>query len=127
MRDVLHDQIPRLTAITDEVGLLTVAVGANDVRRSRRDELAPALEVLLSLLSPGAVVATIPGRPQAVRPFNELIRLRASERGLCVAETAAAISPPFRGQLASDFFHPNDVGYAAWTRAFAEVVAPNML
>jgi lysophospholipase L1-like esterase len=119
VRDVLDDQLSAAARLPIEPSLVTVAAGANDIRRGRRRELAPALERLLASLPQDAVVGTIPGRPAAVEPFNVLIRERARERGVRVAETATAITPPFRGKLASDFFHPNDAGYAAWAAAFA--------
>lgn len=119
MHHVLDEQLPAAGRLGIDPGLVTVAVGANDVRRGRRAVLAPALERLLAALPGEAVVGTIPGRPNVVHPFNELIRQRSSERGLRVAETADAITAPWRGKLASDFFHPNDVGYAAWACAFA--------
>ncbi len=119
VRDVLDEQLPAAQRLEIDPALVTVAVGANDIRPRRRAELASALERLLATLPEHAVVGTIPGRPSVVHPFNELIRRHSSERGLRVAETASAITPPWRGKLASDFFHPNDVGYAAWAAAFA--------
>lgn len=119
VRDVLDGQLPELERLGVEPELLTVAVGANDIRRSRRASLGLALAELLGELPGGAVVATIPGRPSTVLPFNSMIRQRAPVLGLRVAETAGAITPPWRGKLASDLFHPNDVGYAAWASAFA--------
>ncbi len=117
--NVLDEQLPAARELGIEPELVTVAVGANDIRPKRRAGLGPALELLLASLPEHAVVGTIPGRPSTVQPFNELIRERSPQHGLRVAETATAIVPPWRGKLASDFFHPNDVGYAAWAQAFA--------
>jgi lysophospholipase L1-like esterase len=125
VRDVLDGQLPELRRLGVEPDLATVAVGANDIRRSRRSQLEPALAALLGELPRGAVVGTIPGRPSTVHPFNTMIRQRAAVLGLRVAETADAITPPWRGKLASDFFHPNDVGYAAWAASFAAALEPN--
>lgn len=122
VRDVLETQLPAVALQGLEPRLVTVAVGANDIRPTRRRDLEPALEELLARLPRGAVVGTIPGRPNIVAPFNALIRLRAAERGLLVAETAAAIQPPWRGKLASDWFHPSDAGYTAWAHAFAKAI-----
>ena len=119
IRNVLDEQLPLAERLGLEPSLTTVAAGANDVRKGRHVELEPALEELLRSLPKGAVVATIPGRPSAVQPFNELIHVRATSLGLRVAETFAAMAPPWRGKLASDFFHPNDTGYAMWAAAFA--------
>lgn len=122
VRDVLETQLPMLDRRGLEPQLVTVAVGANDIRPLRRRELEPSLEELLTRLPGGAVVGTIPGRPRIVQPFNTLIRRRAAEHGLLVAETATAIQPPWRGKLASDWFHPSDAGYAAWAQAFARAI-----
>ncbi len=119
VRDVLGVQLPLAGGLDLDPALITVAVGANDIRASRRAGLAAGLERLTAALPPRTVIGTIPGRPQTVRPFNEQIREWAVRHDLRVAETGGAISPPFRGKLASDWFHPNDVGYAMWADAFA--------
>ncbi len=122
VRDVLGDQFALAHRLGLEPALVTVAVGANDLRPSRRDGLAPGLEKLAAVLPSGTVLATIPGRPKTVAPFNELVREWSSRHDLRVAETGGAITPPWRGKLASDWFHPNDVGYAMWARAFADAL-----
>ena len=122
VRDVLHVQLPLARRLGLEPELVTVAIGANDIRPSRRAGLTPALDELTATLTPGTVIGTIPGRPQTVLPFNEQIREWAHRHELVVAETGSAITPPWRGKLASDFFHPNDVGYALWARAFADAL-----
>jgi lysophospholipase L1-like esterase len=122
VRDVLDDQLPLADRLGLVPALITVAVGANDLRPSRRDGLEPALEQLTAVLPAGTVIGTIPGRPKTVAPINELIRQWAARHNLRVAETGSAIAPPWRGKLASDWFHPNDVGYAMWARAFADAL-----
>ena len=74
VRDVLGDQLPLADRLGLEPTLITVAVGANDLRPSRRDGLEPGLEELTAVLPPGTVIGTIPGRPRTVAPFNELVR-----------------------------------------------------
>jgi lysophospholipase L1-like esterase len=122
VRDVIGDQLPLAERLGLAPDLITVAVGANDLRPSRRAGLEPGLEELTAALPRGTVIGTIPGRPKVVAPFNELIRQWASRHDLRVAETGTAITPPWRGKLASDWFHPNDVGYAMWARAFADAL-----
>ncbi|MCY7302966.1 MAG: GDSL-type esterase/lipase family protein [Thermoleophilia bacterium] len=122
VRDVLGAQLPLAAQLGLEPALITVAVGANDLRPSRRDGLAPGLEGLTAALPPRTVIGTIPGRPKTVAPFNELVRQWAARHELRVAETGGAITPPWRGKLAPDWFHPNDVGYAMWARAFADTL-----
>ena len=122
VRDVLDDQLPLADRLGLEPALITVAVGANDLRPSRRDGLEPGLEQLTAMLPARTVIGTIPGRPKTVAPFNELIRQWSARHALRVAETGSSITPPWRGKLASDWFHPNDVGYAMWARAFANAL-----
>ncbi len=124
-RDVLGVQLPLARRLGLDPVLITVAVGANDIRASRRAGLAVGLERLTAALPAQTVIGTIPGRPQTVRPFNEQIREWAARHDLRVAETGGAITPPFRGKLASDFFHPNDVGYGLWAEAFAHALDLN--
>jgi len=125
VRDVLGDQLPLAERLGLDPALITVAVGANDLRPSRRADLEPGLERLTAMLPALTVIGTIPGRPKTVAPFNELVRQWAARHGLLVAETGSAITPPWRGKLASDWFHPNDVGYAMWARAFADALDPS--
>lgn len=122
VRDVLCDQLPLARRLGLEPALITVAVGANDLRLGRRDALGAGLEKLTAALPPCTVIGTIPGRPKIAAPFNDLVRQGAARHGLPVAETGGAITPPWRGKLASDWFHPNDVGYAMWARAFADAL-----
>jgi lysophospholipase L1-like esterase len=119
VRDVLREQLPVVGEMGVAPALLTVAAGANDLRWSRRRELAGDLELLLDQLLRGAVVATIPGRPHVVDMFNELIRRRATEYGLRVADINRALTRPWRPRFAADHFHPSDLGYADWARAFS--------
>ena len=78
------------------------------------------------MLPARTVTGTIPGRPKLVTLFNELVRERPSRHDLRVAETGGAITPPWRGKLASEGFHPNDVGYAMLARAFADALGVNL-
>jgi lysophospholipase L1-like esterase len=68
------------------------------------------------------VVATLPQGLTARRAarVNALIRSRAPELGLRVADVWDHTGPPWQGKYAEDFFHPNATGYADWARAFAE-------
>jgi len=51
----------------------------------------------------------------AVSPYvtriNQLISTTATGRGLPVAEVSRYARPPWRGLLAADSFHPNNLGY----------------
>jgi acyl-CoA thioesterase I len=116
--DVLDVQLPALARLP-EPALVTVAVGANDVRH-RTPGLAGAVRTLVAALPPTAVVATVPQglRPGPTRLLNEVIRDAAAARGLRVADVWARTGPPWRGKFSTDQFHPSDAGYADWTAAF---------
>lgn len=121
--DVIGDQLPRLADL--EPSLVTCAVGANDLLRTRSVEsIAAGLHELLAALPPGAVVATLPRgiRERAAERLNDLIWAGAPARGLRVADVWASTGPPWRGKYASDGFHPSDRGYADWAAAFLEVL-----
>ena len=46
-----------------------------------------------------------------VTGINQLISTTARSRGLPVAEVSRHARPPWRGMLAPDSFHPNNLGY----------------
>jgi lysophospholipase L1-like esterase len=122
VRDVIDRQVPALNALGTAPDLVTVLVGANDVgtRRSRA-ELPGSFTRMLGLLPDGSVVATMPQPLRAARAVNELIVRASAERQMVVAETKV---PPWgwRGRLAEDHFHPNDLGYAAIADTFVEAI-----
>ena len=123
--DVLRDQLPRLA--DPAPSLVTCAVGANDLLRTRSvDSIAAGLHELLAALPPGAVVATLPRgiREGAAQRLNDLIWAEAPARGLRVADVWARTGPPWRGKFARDGFHPSDLGYRDWAAAFLQVLDP---
>jgi lysophospholipase L1-like esterase len=122
--DVLREQVPALRALGEEPDLVTCLVGGNDLPRTRTRALLSAFRELLAALPHGAVVGTMPqglGRRRAGR-VNELVRAEAPGLGLRVADLWPRTGPPWRGRYADDGFHPNEVGYAAWTAALAEAL-----
>ena len=119
--DVLAEQVPALAQVAGEVGLVTCAVGANDLLPGRGRGLEVQVVALLDALPAGAVVATLPQgiRQARAEALNELIRAEAPRRGLRVADVWARSGPPWRDSFSSDHFHPNDTGYRRWAEAFA--------
>lgn len=125
IRDVLHDQLPRLPASPD---LVTCGIGANDILYSSPPRLFGDLRALVSALPEEAVILDLPlpaglwgiiGRitlPYVAR-VNRTIHEAARARGLPVAEVSAHFRPPWGGKFASDRFHPSRTGYRDWTRA----------
>lgn len=125
LADVVAEQLPRLAALEPAPALVTCAAGANDLLRTPPPVLRAAVRALIARLPPGAVIATLPQglRERRARAVNALIRAEAPAAGLRVADVWAHTGPPWRGRFASDWFHPNEVGYAAWADAFAAVIA----
>jgi lysophospholipase L1-like esterase len=119
--DVVSEQLRELRALSAPPDLVTCAVGGNDMLHTRMPALLASLHVLVSSLPRGAVLATIPQglAPWRARRANAEIRRLAPGAGLVVADIWATTGPPWRGKFAPDEFHPNDLGYADWARAFA--------
>lgn len=122
--DVLDVQLPRLEALDRAADLVTLAIGANDLRPTPLDELVDNLRRIMGRLPDGAVIATIPQglRPEKARAVNQVIRAEAPASGLRVADVWASTGPPWRGKFAADGFHPGALGYADWAAAFAEAL-----
>lgn len=121
--DVRAHQLPALP--TDGADLVTCAVGANDLVRLPLARIEADLCALIDELPAGTVLATMPhglGARRTAR-LNALVRQLAPAAGLGVADVWAHTSSRSRGDLAEDFFHPSEAGYARWAQAFAEVVA----
>ena len=116
VQDVLDRQLPvleRLAAAGREVGLVTVVIGSNDiVLRQHREGLAGRFETMLSRLPPGAVVANLPNPRREAREIDALLRRRAASGDLVLADMRTDGPGSWRGRLAGDLFHPNDLGYA---------------
>lgn len=120
-RDVVTSQLPLVADL--EPDLLTAVVGGNDALRTKEQVWRRAVEDLCAALPPGAVVATVARGvfERKTARVNALIRQRAAERGLRVADLWQHTGPPYRG-LYFDGFHPNDKGYLQWADAVEEAV-----
>lgn len=123
LADVLAVQLPRLADVQAQgwqPALVSVVVGANDLRRTPAEQLFAEVPRLIAAVPAGAVVATLPKgiKPAKAVPANALIRRLAAERGLPVVDLWAATGPPWRGKYA-DGLHPNAAGVTDWVAAFA--------
>jgi hypothetical protein len=99
---------------------VTVLIGSNDTMRRRyRAALPHAYALLLARLPPGTVIGTLGSAHQVAAEVSDLITGSARQRGLIVADMRGGGPASWRGRLAEDHFHPNDVGYAAAARVFA--------
>jgi acyl-CoA thioesterase I len=124
IRDVLHDQLPRLPA----ADLVTCGIGANDILYTAPTKLFADLRKLLTAVPEDTIMLDLPlpagfwgfvgwmTVPYVTR-INRTIHKCAGARGLPVAEVSAHFLPPWRGKLASDCFHPSWDGYRDWARA----------
>lgn len=124
--DVVTTQLDAAAELTSAQGppaLVTCVIGSNDlIGRARRAALPDALEALLARVPEGSVIASQPqGRPGTV-DFNRRLDAAAARRGLLVAEFRDPRSVDWRGGISRDLFHPNDRGYLAMGRVFADPV-----
>lgn len=125
-RDVLERQLPVLAELPEQppVGLVTLMVGSNDLLRPSNRKLLPANYLqLLEALPRGSVVTTLPNPSAAARRANAILQRVAGEHGLVVAELRDPRTSSWRGKLAADHFHPNELGYAAMADVLSDVLA----
>jgi lysophospholipase L1-like esterase len=123
--DVLTQQVPAWRALPAAPGaaaqpdLVTLLIGSNDLLSRRHREVFPQVFAeLLAALPDDAVVATLPQPRAAARAVNELIERAQAERGLTVVDMRTRGPASWRGRLAEDHFHPNDLGYQGIADAF---------
>ncbi|GAA1906233.1 SGNH/GDSL hydrolase family protein [Lapillicoccus jejuensis] len=125
VQDVLDRQLPALDGLRAEqdVALVTVMVGSNDlVRREYREGLVARFEALLPRLPRGAVVATLPNPRREVAVVDAMLRERAATGDVVLADLRSEGPHSWRGRLAPDFFHPNDLGYGEMAQVVRRAV-----
>lgn len=126
IQDGLDRQLPTLHDLLDQgvaPDALVCCIGANDVVWDKGD--GPLRRRLLELcggLPPGSILATTPGRSGRARLANRTIRQGAAEHDLVALDPWNEPGPPPLGRMASDRFHPNDVGYDLVSQAFARTL-----
>ncbi|MFP7835011.1 SGNH/GDSL hydrolase family protein [Marisediminicola sp. LYQ134] len=130
LRDAIEKQVPALAKLSPDI--VTVSIGANDIASFERDRFERELRYILDALPATAIVADLPSFylgefERRVLAANEIVRRVAAEHGYAVAplhsttrgRTAARTA---LRDVAKDFFHPNDRGYAVWASAFEPLV-----
>ncbi|MDQ2838918.1 MAG: SGNH/GDSL hydrolase family protein [Actinomycetota bacterium] len=123
--DVLDRQLPALQALPTPPALVTLLIGSNDLfRRRYRLELPAGFEVLLQRLPAGTVVANLPNPNATADALNRSLQRAVTDRGLVLADLRQRETTSWRGKLAADHFHPNDLGYAGIARVFADAIEP---
>lgn len=125
--DVLRQQLPAWRSLEPHGKLgpdvVTVLVGSNDLMsRRQRDTLPAAFAALLEKLPAGAIVATLPQPRRAAVAVNERIEAARTGRGIRVLDMRRSGPPSWRGRLAADHFHPNELGYRSIAEAFLPLV-----
>lgn len=123
VEDVLDRQLPTLEALATPPALVTVVIGSNDVvvRRHRRG-LVERFEQLLDRLPAGALVSNLPNPHREARAVDAMLRQRAAAGRLVLVDMRGDGPRSWRGRLASDKFHPNDLGYADMARVVERAV-----
>lgn len=114
--DLVATQLPVLYSIVDslDAALVTVMIGSNDLMRpALRRGLVERFEQILLSLPGGSVVTTLPNPSAVAQRVNRRVDAIAADRGLVPAQMRDPRTASWRGRLADDHFHPNDVGYAA--------------
>ncbi len=121
--DGLERQLPIVEQLhrRDRPPAVTLSViGTNDVVWSADTTvLRERLRELIAGLPEGAVVGLVAGASPRARVANRAVRNAAAEHGLTVIDPWREPGPPPQARLASDRFHPNDIGHALMARPFA--------
>ncbi|MEV5962083.1 SGNH/GDSL hydrolase family protein [Kribbella sp. NPDC051952] len=118
-KHVLADQLPLVDGL--QPALVTCGIGSNDILGTPPKRFRDHLREVIDRLPSSSVMMdlTVPDRfwriggvaSPYVAGINQLINTTASSRGLPVAEVSRHARPPWRGMLAPDNFHPNNLGY----------------
>lgn len=129
VRDVVAEQLPRLGRLSPD--LVTVAVGANDIRDYDAARFRADVDALVAGLPPKTVVGDIPwfmhgGTGRKSGEAAGYVGARTTEANLAVARLHRAMrARGWRAMLsdfAGDWFHPNDRGHRLWARTFWEAI-----
>ena len=128
--DALKRQLPRALAL-GRVDLMTVAIGANDVRVSEHEGFLAHFDTLLARLPAHAIVADLPcfhlGEHEFdARHASQIMADSIRGAGLAFAPLHR-VTELRRGwssfpEFTWDQFHPSDLGYRVWESAFAGAV-----
>jgi len=128
--DALERQLPAALAL-GRVDLMTVAIGANDMRAAEHEGFLTRFEELLARLPAHAIVADLPCFHFGEREFDawhasQTMAEQIRRAGLTFAPLHR-VTELRRGwgsfpEFTWDQFHPSDLGYRVWESAFAGAV-----
>ncbi|MFI7064769.1 SGNH/GDSL hydrolase family protein [Kribbella sp. NPDC050124] len=134
-RHVLDDQLPLIEGLRAD--LVTCGIGNNDILATPPRRFRTHLGSVIGRLPSSSVVMdlTVPDRfwrvggvcSPYVTGINQFISTTATGRGLTVAEVSRHARPPWRGLLAADSFHPNNLGYRRHADALLAALPANTL
>ncbi|TDD26604.1 SGNH/GDSL hydrolase family protein [Kribbella turkmenica] len=133
-RHVLADQLPLVDGLGAD--LVTCGIGNNDILATPPKRFRTQLRAVIDHLPSASVVMdlTVPDRfwrvggvcSPYVTGINRLIHTWATDRGLPVAHVSRHARPPWRGLLAPDSFHPNNLGYRHHADALLAALRPEV-
>ena len=121
--DVIRDQLP-LPVLMDQVVL---CIGANDAGRTPPEDFRVSLRQVCAQLPAGSIVGDVPEfqwgpRTKAAAALAQIVREVVAEfPQLRLAQVERhTIGTRILTELAGDFFHPGNRGYARIARAFID-------
>lgn len=128
--DAIERQLPAALAL-ERVDVMTVAIGANDMRAADHEGFLACFDALLAQLPAHAIVADLPCFHFGEREFDAWRTSQAMADRVRAAGLAFAplhrVTELRRGwgsfpEFTWDQFHPSDLGYRVWESAFAGAV-----
>lgn len=129
VRDVVAEQLPKLTGLSPD--LVTVAVGANDIRDYGIGRFRADVDALIAGLPANTLVGDVPwfmhgGLGRRSDEAAAYVAQAAEARDLAVAGLHDATRrrgwPSMLTDFAADWFHPRDRGYRVWADGFWEAI-----
>ncbi len=124
LQDCLEEQIPKASGI--KADLVTIEIGANDVKANNPAAFKENYKKLLPQLPDGTYVSNMPifnSRPGSTQPARELSSIiddllsKESRLNFVNLQKETTDHQSIFG-FAPDLFHPNNLSYKNWHRAF---------
>lgn len=127
LKDLIDIQLPKLKAMTRTPDIVTVDIGANDIRHFDPERFESEFETMLSQLPKNSLVADIPyfgpefhghGGRQAGQANSILKKLFPMYQAVRVDVYRVTDGNDSLRYYAADMFHPSTKSYQLWTDAF---------
>jgi lysophospholipase L1-like esterase len=130
--DVIEKQLPMIASLSPD--FVTIEIGANNIGSFNKDSFATEFSELIKLLPTGTYVSNMPyfgSRPkltpvamQATAIINELVTANKNVTLVDLQEITKRKHTYFG--YAADFFHPNNIAYKNWEKAFWDKIEPTL-